>query len=122
MKPGGDQIVACPECGELASYMTLMSGNTIGERIWTDGKRFAPMMELPPSVAKCEQCGKCYWLSDAQKVGMVESWGPKRGSENLAWTGAPKVRELRNLRREHGEPHSFARVPVNCREHASLGR
>ena len=39
MLPGPYQIIACPQCKGLAKYMTLMSGNTIGARVWTDGKR-----------------------------------------------------------------------------------
>ena len=42
MIPGPDQIVACPKCNGLAKYRTLLSGNTFGARVWTDGKQDAP--------------------------------------------------------------------------------
>jgi hypothetical protein len=71
---GPDQIVACPHCGALAKYMTLLSGNTFGARVWTDGKRLAPMLPAPPAVVKCHHCGDCYWLADAEEVGAVELW------------------------------------------------
>jgi hypothetical protein len=56
MLAGPDQIVACPHCKALAKYMTLMSGNTFGARVWTDGKQDAPMLPHPPAVVKCRQC------------------------------------------------------------------
>jgi hypothetical protein len=71
MLPGPDQIIACPKCQALAKYMTLRSGNTFGARLWTDGKRAAPMLPLPPEVVKCQHCGECYWLEAADKVGRL---------------------------------------------------
>src|SRR5690349_16185490 len=78
MTPGPDQIVACPHCQGLAKYLTLMSGNTFDARVWTDGKRIAPMLPQPPPVVKCRHCARCYWLADAKKIGTV-------GAE---WAGA----------------------------------
>ena len=46
---GPDQIVACPFCAGLAKYMTLISGNTFGSHVWTDGKQIAPMLPRTPS-------------------------------------------------------------------------
>lgn len=69
MLPGPDQIVACPRCEGLARYATLMSGNTICARVWTDGKQIAPMMPQPPAVVKCAHCKECYWLRDAKELG-----------------------------------------------------
>ena len=93
MLPGPDQIVACPHCKALAKYMTLMSGNTFGARVWTDGKQDAPMLPHPPAVVKCRQCAECYWLAEAKVVGTVEPWGGKRPKVDPAWTAAPEVQE-----------------------------
>ncbi len=93
MIPGPDQIVACPHCKGLAKYMTLMSGNTIGARVWTDGKQVAPMLPRPPAVVKCRHCVECYWLADAKEVGTVERWGGKGQQVDPAWTAAQEVQE-----------------------------
>jgi len=53
MMPGPYQIIACPKCKGLQQYRTLASGNTFGTRLWTDGKRIARMLPLPPAVVKC---------------------------------------------------------------------
>lgn len=76
MIPGPDQIVACPKCNGLAKYMTLLSGNTFGARVWTDGKQYAPMLPSPPAVVKCQQCAECYWLADAREVCNVPRTAP----------------------------------------------
>lgn len=69
---GPDCVVACPRCEGLARHPTLLSGNTVGMLVWTDGKRFAPMCYEPPPVVKCSHCGKCYWLAEAATVGHVD--------------------------------------------------
>ena len=71
MIPGPDQIISCPKCKGLAKYMTLVSGNTFGARIWTDGKKVEPMLPIPPAIVKCRHCGECYWLAEAKEVGTV---------------------------------------------------
>ena len=53
---------------------TLMSGNTLGMRAWTDGMEFAPMLAHAPAVAKCGHCQKCYWVSSAKHVGEIGGW------------------------------------------------
>lgn len=92
MLPGSNQIVACPECGALASYGTLESGNTLGATLWSDGKSIAPMMPIPPSVVRCHSCTKCYWLEDASEIGQVSSWGAEEDVDP-AWLAAPDVEE-----------------------------
>ena len=90
MRPGPLQIVACPHCQALARYLTLLSGNTLGARSWTDGKRVAPMFPRPPAVVKCRQCRQCYWLRDAREVGLLERGRP---DAEPAWQAAPPVAE-----------------------------
>lgn len=93
MIPGPNQVVACPHCGTLATYMTLMSGNTFGARVWTDGKQVAPMFPHPPAVVKCHDCAECYWLVDAREVGTFKPWGDKAKQVDPAWETAPVVQE-----------------------------
>jgi hypothetical protein len=73
--------------------MTLTSGNTFGAVVWTDGKRIAPMLPLPPTVVKCHGCAECYWLSDAKEVGTVHRWSAEGKRVDPAWTAAPEVQE-----------------------------
>lgn len=90
MRPGPPQIIACPHCQALARYLTLLSGNTIGARLWTDGKRLAPMFPRPPAVVRCHRCRQCYWLAAAPEIGLLE----RRGEDgDPAWQSARPVRE-----------------------------
>ena len=93
MIPGPDKIVACPNCGALAKYMTLTSGNTFGARVWTDGKQVAPMLRRSPIVVKCHHCAACYWLAGAREIGTLEPWGNEGAQVDPAWTAAPVVCE-----------------------------
>ena len=93
MIPGPEQIVACPRCEGLAKYLTLVSGNTFGARVWSDGKRIAPMLPSPPAVVKCRHCGECSWLADAKKVGTIPAWGEKGQKVDAAWRAAQEVDE-----------------------------
>ena len=85
MKLGPNQIVACPHCGALAHYRTLVSGNTLGAEGWTDGRQYAPMMVEPPAVVKCHACARCYWLADAKEVGVVARDFPWKVPVPEAW-------------------------------------
>jgi hypothetical protein len=93
MKLGPNQIVACPHCGALAHYRTLVSGNTLGAEGWTDGRQYAPMMVEPPAVVKCHACAKCYWLADAEEIGVVERDFRAKEPVPEAWRNAAEVKE-----------------------------
>jgi hypothetical protein len=73
--------------------MTLMSGNTFGARVWTDGRQEAPMMPRPPAVVKCRHCANCYWLADAAEIGRVWRWGKPAPQVDPAWIAAQEVEE-----------------------------
>jgi hypothetical protein len=88
MRPGPDRVVACPCCKGLATYPTLMSGNTLGARAWTDGKRRYPMLPSPPDVVTCRHCRTCYWLARARVLGTNEG-----RRVNRRWSAAEQVKE-----------------------------
>ena len=90
---GPNQIVACPHCGALAHYRTLVSGNTFGAVAWTDGRQYAQMMVEPPAVVKCHACAKCYWLTDATEIGVVARDFRAKEPVPEAWSKAPEVKE-----------------------------
>jgi hypothetical protein len=93
MLPGPDKIVACPLCQGLAKYATLRTGNTIGARVWTDGKEIAPMLPMPPTVVRCRHCAGCHWLADAKEVGEMEPFHRMRHPDDPAWEGVEYVEE-----------------------------
>jgi hypothetical protein len=94
MRPGPDIIIACPACGALAKVFSLMSGNTFGASIWTDGKMEAPMLPRPPAITRCPSCDTIYWVADAKEVGKYATWETKKVQVDPAWENAPKIREL----------------------------
>ena len=95
MIPGPDVVVAYPRCGGLARYETLLSGNTLGARVWTDGKVEAPMLPRPPEVVRCGHCGGYYWLRQAEKVGYLKQWRWRRVGRTQRGLGRPGWRSRR---------------------------
>ena len=93
MIPGPDQVITCPYCNGLATFITLLSGNTFGSRLWTDGKRIAPMLPEPPDVVKCRHCSQCYWLHSAKRIGTIDRWRTNIQPENPDWINAQDVQE-----------------------------
>jgi hypothetical protein len=69
MLPGPFYVYTCPNCGNLLSKGSLMSGNTFGARIFSDGKRIAPMLPEYPNLTKCKKCDRIFWLSKLKEIG-----------------------------------------------------
>jgi len=63
MNPGYAQILTCPHCGTKKEVLSLISGNTFGQTLWSDNKTIAPMLPKVSFVQKCPHCGKYYLLS-----------------------------------------------------------
>lgn len=54
------EIVACPFCGKKKELLSLVSGNTFGSILWSDGKQISPMLPKVSPVQKCPRCRKYY--------------------------------------------------------------
>ena len=63
MNPGYAQILTCPHCGTKKEVLSLISGNTFRQTLWSDNKTIAPMLPKVSFVQKCPHCGKYYLLS-----------------------------------------------------------
>ncbi len=79
MLPGPNYIYKCPNCGNLISKGSLMSGNTISAKLYSDGKRIAPMLPEFPNITKCKKCDNIFWLSKLKEIGTYE-WGDNKNS------------------------------------------
>lgn len=54
------EIVACPFCGKKKELLSIVSGNTFGSILWSDGKQISPMLPKVSPVQKCPRCRKYY--------------------------------------------------------------
>ena len=81
MLPGDFFIYKCPSCGKKAFNGSLLSGNTFGEKIYSDGKRIAPMMPEYPTITQCRKCDTLFRLvgsigtSDFWESDLATEWG-----------------------------------------------
>ena len=66
MQLGPTKILICPFCGGKKGVITLLSGNTFDGTVWSDTRRYYPMMpELSP-IQKCPHCYKFYFIDQAE--------------------------------------------------------
>jgi hypothetical protein len=63
-------IRECPHCKAHVVQEDTLSGNTIGAKYYTDGKREAKMLPDHPALAKCPVCGGLFWVEDAPEAGV----------------------------------------------------
>jgi len=81
MLPGPDEIYKCPKCSNLLKRGSLMSGNTFGATLYSDGKQVAPMLPEFPNLTKCKKCDTILWLNEMKEVGTCEAWSEKSKPE-----------------------------------------
>ncbi len=72
MLPGAVIIRKCRKCGSEYSERTLMSGNTFGAIMWSDGLMLAPMLPDSDYLIKCPQCKNLTWIDDDKIVRKLE--------------------------------------------------
>jgi hypothetical protein len=58
----------CPHCKAHVAEEDTLSGNTIGAKVYTDGKREAKMLPDHPALVKCPVCGGLFWVEEAEEV------------------------------------------------------
>ena len=68
MIPGPYIYYKCPKCGSYTMNESILSGNTFGSKLYSDGKRIAPMLPEFPYIIKCKRCKLFYWLKDENKI------------------------------------------------------
>ena len=68
MIPGPVLIIPCPICSFPGKKRTLVSGNTFGADVWSDGKKIAPMLPEYPWLVKCKNCSKFFYTNDSKAV------------------------------------------------------
>jgi len=74
MTPGPTLIYCCSACEKNIAYRTINSGNNIGARYWTDGKRDAPMLPEEPWLIKCPHCDTLIWVDELTQLGEIDHW------------------------------------------------
>ena len=66
MLPGHPTLVNCPHCGAPKYIESILSGNTMGQMIWSDTYRDFPMLPMPSRIMHCKHCGRYFFYEDAR--------------------------------------------------------
>lgn len=85
MLPAHSALLRCPHCGALKEVLQLMSGNTIGATLWSDGKEIAPMLPRVSRIQRCPTCGKYFFFSLDVKAGTSNRYGFQSGELPLEY-------------------------------------
>jgi len=96
MIPGPYQVIGCPACGVPALVATLISGNTIGAVLWSDGNMLAPMLPEASRITRCRRCGEFYWVDAAPVLGEIPPYARGWDSPEIPseWTSAEETPDL----------------------------
>jgi hypothetical protein len=94
----------CPQCRVHVVQEETLSGNTIGAKYYTDGKREAKMLPDHPALVKCPVCAGLFWVDEAVEVdigfdaakGKQQVMAPsgKEMLEFLSGPGLPRDKEI----------------------------
>ena len=89
MLPGPDVLYMCPNCNNFIYNESLMSGNTCGASLFSDGKLVAPMLPEFPNLTKCKKCSSFLWLGKMKSLGYFNMYNSRELAE---LTGDPNVK------------------------------
>ena len=85
MLPAHSALLRCPHCGALKEVLQLMSGNTIGATLWSDGKEIAPMLPRVSRIQRCPTCSKYFFYSLDVTSGTSNRYGSQSGELPLEY-------------------------------------
>jgi hypothetical protein len=91
MLPCFISVYKCPKCGKIIKCGNLLLTYTFGHKIFSDGKRVAPMIPDYPEIIKCKECKTFYWLKDENEVDKYEFSNDKI---NEKWENADEAELL----------------------------
>ena len=72
MIPGPIYIHQCPHCIKLISRYSLLSGNSNGVKVYSDGKTIKAIAPEFPIITKSTNCKNIFWIKDAKQIGSYE--------------------------------------------------
>lgn len=65
---GPTLIYLCSSCKGLYKQPTIASGNTIGARVRSDGRMYAPMLPVTPPLVSCPHCASVFRLKESEPI------------------------------------------------------
>ena len=82
----------CPHCKAHVVQEDTLTGNTIGAKIYTDGKREAKMLPDHPSLVECPKCSTLFWVQESVEVDV--GFEAAEGKQQVL---APSEKEMLNF-------------------------
>lgn len=118
MLPGPARILTCPYCGAHKEVLSLLSGNTFGQEIWSDNKTIAPMLPRVSFVQKCPSCGGFYLMS---RQNPKDGGGTSFDTGNLSYIELKDAWRSLNYGFSTPEPHGWSKLKKALSLSRSIG-
>jgi len=103
MIPGPDLVLKLPDNGSLVKIRSILSGNNVGARLWTDSRQIAPMLPDQPPFRFDPQTNTLFWTFECQEVGSIRFGRAK--NKRPFWASLKHLFTRRRL------PETFEGVP-----------
>ena len=100
MIPGPQIIRQCSECAGLIIEDSIISGNTFGATLWTDGKQEAPMLPDQPWLVKCPHCQKLIWIDEQKEVARIPPFNQNKDYKKARSYDLPELEDYFSLLEE----------------------
>ena len=95
MLPGPAIILSCPLCGGEKELMSITSGNTTRQTLWSDTRSVYPMLPELSQIQKCPQCNRYYFLNEAERKISDDPESIYRSSGKLGNLSYAEIKEAR---------------------------
>lgn len=74
-----------PGCRKPVKFESILSGNTYGTKVWTDGKREAPMLPDFPLLRISRTQGVMFWTEECEEIGRIGTGLSSGSREKWSW-------------------------------------
>jgi len=102
MMPGPDEVMRCRSCGTTMRKGSLLSGNTCGAELWSDGFLAAPMLPDFPPVGVCPGCKAVFRTDLTPVIAQIEPWESSDSGSDLPGIENPSSTQLHRMARRAG--------------------
>ncbi len=68
MRIGKFYFYECANCKHHIIQMTISSGNSLGAKLYSDGRTIGPMLSRPTIITICKKCQNIFWIKKSNPI------------------------------------------------------
>lgn len=109
--PGPTLVYQCPNCRGQFKRRTIGSGNTVGARVRSDGRMFAPMLLLTPPLVACPHCTSAIQIFYQEPIAQFRTYFPSSFLSKILHE-EKSLREIEEETEEHKLATFYRDTPI----------